>query len=69
MPNISSFNVAVITGAASGIGLAAAKNFAAAGLNVCLADLDDDSLAAAANDVARIAPKGEEQVLRQSDSI
>ncbi len=69
MPNISSFNVAVITGAASGIGLAAAKNFAAAGLNVCLADLDDDSLAAAANDVARIAPKGEEQVLAVATDV
>ena len=69
MPNISSFNVAVITGAASGIGLAAAKRFAAAGLKVCMADLDDDNLAAAANDVAKMAPKGEEQVLAVTTDV
>ena len=32
--------VAVITGAASGIGLAAAKRFAGLGMKVCLADID-----------------------------
>jgi NAD(P)-dependent dehydrogenase (short-subunit alcohol dehydrogenase family) len=35
---------AVITGAASGIGLAAARRFVAQGLHVCLADRDADAL-------------------------
>jgi len=40
--------VAVITGAAGGIGLAAAHRFARAGMRVCLVDLDPASLDAAA---------------------
>lgn len=38
---------AVVTGAAGGIGLEAARRFAAAGMNVVLADLKEDALAAA----------------------
>jgi len=40
-------NVAVITGGASGIGLAAAREFAKCGMNVCLADKDSHRLAEA----------------------
>jgi NAD(P)-dependent dehydrogenase (short-subunit alcohol dehydrogenase family) len=43
--------VAVVTGAAGGIGLALADRFAAAGLNVVLADVDAAALAQAAEQV------------------
>ena len=45
--------VAVVTGGGSGIGLALAERFAAAGLNLVLADVQDDALAAAAEQVGR----------------
>jgi NAD(P)-dependent dehydrogenase (short-subunit alcohol dehydrogenase family) len=48
MDAVAPGNVAVITGAASGIGLAAAKRFAAAGMRVCLADKSESVVAAAA---------------------
>lgn len=43
--------LAVVTGAAGGIGLAAARRFAAAGMKVALVDLDPDALAAAQAEV------------------
>src|SRR5262245_1313809 len=43
--------IAVVTGAGSGIGLALANRLGRAGLNVVLADVQDDSLAAAAEEV------------------
>ncbi len=55
--------VAVITGAAMGIGLAAAKRFAAAGMRICMADIDGDELETAAEQVAGIAPDGDDAVL------
>ena len=55
--------VAVITGAAMGIGLAAAKRFAAAGMRICMADIDGDELERAAEQVAGIAPEGDDAVL------
>jgi NAD(P)-dependent dehydrogenase (short-subunit alcohol dehydrogenase family) len=48
--------VAVITGGASGIGLAAAIGFAELGLKVCIADLGEDRLAAAAEAVRAQVP-------------
>ena len=50
-PAIRPGAVAVITGAASGIGLAAAKRFAAAGMNLVLADLHAEAIDVAMRDV------------------
>jgi NAD(P)-dependent dehydrogenase (short-subunit alcohol dehydrogenase family) len=44
--------VAVVTGAASGIGFALAERFAQAGLHVVLADVEQDALAAAEQKIA-----------------
>jgi NAD(P)-dependent dehydrogenase (short-subunit alcohol dehydrogenase family) len=43
-PAIEPGNTAVITGGASGIGLATARRFVSLGLQVCLADFDDEAL-------------------------
>jgi NAD(P)-dependent dehydrogenase (short-subunit alcohol dehydrogenase family) len=48
-PAIQPGHTAVITGAADGIGLAAARRYLALGLNVVLADVDTDKLNAAAS--------------------
>jgi NAD(P)-dependent dehydrogenase (short-subunit alcohol dehydrogenase family) len=57
---VTSGRTAVITGGASGIGLAAAVRFASLGLNVVIADLDTAALRAAA---ARISEAGPGEVV------
>jgi NAD(P)-dependent dehydrogenase (short-subunit alcohol dehydrogenase family) len=47
-PAIAPGRVAVITGAAGGIGLATAQRLAALGMRICIADLDEAALEAAA---------------------
>ena len=56
-------SVAVVTGGAAGIGLAAAKRFAQLGLRVCIADLGADRLARAAQELAMLAAHGVDDVM------
>jgi NAD(P)-dependent dehydrogenase (short-subunit alcohol dehydrogenase family) len=54
-PALSPNNVAVITGGASGIGLAAAMRFAGLGMKVCIADLGADRLKAAETKLSSVS--------------
>jgi NAD(P)-dependent dehydrogenase (short-subunit alcohol dehydrogenase family) len=56
-------NVAVITGGASGIGLAAAMRFAELGMNVCIADLGVDALRAAEAKLSSASPAGDANIM------
>ena len=62
-PVLTTGRVAVVTGAAMGIGLAACRRFAALGMRVCMADVLADELQAARGEVARLAPGGERDVI------
>src|SRR5580704_7725965 len=68
-PVISPDNVAVVTGGASGIGLAAAKKFARLGMKVCIADLGADRLASTEKELAAIAPGGAASMMAMATDV
>lgn len=66
-PVLAAGNVAVITGGASGIGLACARRFAALGMRICVADLAADRLRAAAEAIGGEVMISETDVSRPED--
>jgi len=62
-PALTANRTAVITGGASGIGLAVAERLVGLGMNVCLADQDEAALSEAAATLAQSAKRGADAVL------
>ncbi|MFO1146484.1 MAG: SDR family NAD(P)-dependent oxidoreductase [Rhodospirillales bacterium] len=61
--------VAVVTGGASGIGLAAASRFAALGMRVCIADVNGEHLERAAAELAPLAPGGSADIMAATADV
>jgi len=68
-PALTSNRTAVITGGASGIGLATAERLAARGMNVCIADRDGDALAPAASALEKHAARGADAILTVTTDV
>ncbi|MGY3606097.1 MULTISPECIES: SDR family NAD(P)-dependent oxidoreductase [unclassified Bradyrhizobium] len=68
-PAMSPNHVAVITGGASGIGLAAAMRFAASGMKVCVADVSANALKEAATKLSMIAPGGADSIMTETVDV
>ncbi len=62
-PAMSPNNVAVVTGGASGIGLAAAMRFSSLGMKVCIADQDSGRLAEAEAKLSSVSPAGAANIM------
>jgi NAD(P)-dependent dehydrogenase (short-subunit alcohol dehydrogenase family) len=68
-PALSANNVAVITGGASGIGLAAAVRFARLGMRVCIADVGKDRLEQAMVTLSKAAPAGAASIMSETIDV
>lgn len=68
-PALSPSNVAVITGGASGIGLAAAKRFAGLGMKVAIADLGGERLEQTCREVADLQPAHPDAVIAVATDV
>jgi NAD(P)-dependent dehydrogenase (short-subunit alcohol dehydrogenase family) len=68
-PAMSANNVAVITGGASGIGLAAAMRFARFGMKVCVVDIGAERLRAAEAKLSSAAPGGAADVMTMAADV
>ena len=68
-PALTPDSVAVVTGGAAGIGLAAATKFARLGLRVCIADLGEDRLSRAAEMLAAAAPGGAASIMTRMTDV
>lgn len=68
-PALSPSCVAVITGGASGIGLAAAKRFAGLGMKVAIADLGGERLEQACREVADLQPAHPDAVIAVATDV
>lgn len=62
-PVLRTGRVAVVTGAAMGIGLAACRRFAGLGMKVCMVDVDADELQSAHARLVDVTPDGEKNVM------
>src|ERR1700722_11669047 len=62
-------HVAVVTGGASGLGLAAAKKLARLGMKVCIADLGGDRLKAAESELSSAAPDGAANIMASAVDV
>ena len=68
-PAMSPNNVAVVTGGASGIGLAAATRFARLGMNVCIADHDASRLREAGRRSSAVAQAGAANIMIKATDV
>jgi len=68
-PALTANRTAVVTGGASGIGLATASRLAGLDMNVCIADLEGDALASAGAALAEAAPRGVDAVLTVATDV
>jgi NAD(P)-dependent dehydrogenase (short-subunit alcohol dehydrogenase family) len=68
-PVLTPGSVAVVTGGAGGIGLAAATRFARLGMKVCIADVGADRLRESARSLEAVAPGGAADVMATAADV